>query len=192
MNRHEFIDELKNRLRRLPYDEVKEAVEYYEAYFDDAGEENEQAVLAELGSPSAVAAQIIAEFAIKGSDTEESVKKKWGSTWHVVLAIFTAPVTVPVALSVGAVALALIITMSAVLFSFFATGIGLLAAGAACAILSIIISFQSFSTTLLLLGCGLLLAGIGGAIVVPTTTLSKKCFGWLTTRVSNFILRGKK
>jgi len=37
MNRIEFIKELKNRLHRLPYDEVHEAVCYYEQYFDEAG-----------------------------------------------------------------------------------------------------------------------------------------------------------
>ena len=55
MDRHKFIDKLKNKLRKLPYDEIKEAVDYYEGYFDDAGEESEQAVLEELGSTSAVA-----------------------------------------------------------------------------------------------------------------------------------------
>ena len=44
MNRVEFIDELKKKLRKLPYDEIKEAIDYYEAYFDDAGPENEQNV----------------------------------------------------------------------------------------------------------------------------------------------------
>jgi len=40
MNRHEFIAQLKKKLRKLPFDEINEAVDYYEGYFDDAGEEN--------------------------------------------------------------------------------------------------------------------------------------------------------
>ena len=65
MNKHEFINQLKKHLRKLPFDEIKEAIDYYEQYFDDAGEENEQAVLLELGSSSAVASQLIASYAAK-------------------------------------------------------------------------------------------------------------------------------
>jgi len=77
MSRHDFIAQLQKKLRKLPFDEVKEATDYYEEYFDDAGEENEQAVLEELGSPSAVASHIIANFAVKEADTEESGNKNY-------------------------------------------------------------------------------------------------------------------
>ncbi|MCL2707304.1 MAG: hypothetical protein FWE97_03990, partial [Dehalococcoidia bacterium] len=33
MNRNEFINELRFRLRRLPYAEIESAVNYYEEYF---------------------------------------------------------------------------------------------------------------------------------------------------------------
>jgi len=191
MDRHKFIDKLKNKLRKLPYDEIKEAIDYYEGYFDDAGEENEQAVLEELGSPSAVASQIIATFAVKEVDTETSGKKNWRNVWLVVLALFAAPIAVPIALSVGMVAVALIITLASVLFSFFATGFALFIGGIASIVAGLLVIFQSFPTTLFYVGAGLLLTGIGAAIVIGTMALSRKCFSLLTKMIGGFILRRK-
>lgn len=63
MNRWEFMKELDNLLADIPEEERKEALNYYNDYFDDAGVENTARVISELGSPSEVAAQIRAEFA---------------------------------------------------------------------------------------------------------------------------------
>ena len=189
MNRIEFIGELKKRLRKLPYDEIKEAVDYYEEYFNEAGEENEQAVLTELGTPAALAAQIIAEFAIKDAGTEKSVKKSWRSAWLVVLALFALPIAVPLAVAVGAVVLALVISISAVFISLFASGIGLIAVSLLYIVAGILLIVQSPATTVLMLGLGLFSLGTGMAIFFGSAALSKKFFGWLAKQVSGFILR---
>ena len=191
MNRRDFIDELKKRLRKLPYDEIKEAVDYYEGYFDDAGEENEQAVLAELGSPSAVSAQIIAGFAVRSAE-DKSVKKNWRSAWLVALALFASPVAIPLALAAGLLALALVIVVSAVIFSFFAASVSMFAGSVICFVSGILVITQSIPTTIYLIGVGLVTLGAGAAIFISTKTLSKKCFGWFSKQVSRFILRGNK
>ena len=51
MTRNEYLGALRQELRSLPLQEQEEALRYYEEYFDDAGPENEQKVIAELGSP---------------------------------------------------------------------------------------------------------------------------------------------
>ena len=51
MNREQFIAQLARLLQDLPPAERQEAIRYYQEYFDDAGEENEDAVIQELGSP---------------------------------------------------------------------------------------------------------------------------------------------
>lgn len=55
MNREQFIAQLARLLQDLPPAERQEAIRYYQEYFDDAGEENEDAVIQELGSPGKVA-----------------------------------------------------------------------------------------------------------------------------------------
>ena len=65
MDRAQFMRELENLLADIPETERREALEFYENYFDDAGPENETSVLQELGSPEKVAAIIKAD--LKGS-----------------------------------------------------------------------------------------------------------------------------
>ena len=191
MNRNEFISELKKKLRKLPYDEIKEAVDYYEGYFNDAGEENEQSVLAELGTPAAVASQIIADFAVKEADTEKSGKKNWRTMWLVILSLFASPIAIPLVLSAGIVILSLIIVLLSILLSFFITGIALFFGGIASIIAGILVIFQSVPTTLFYIGAGLIFMGVGAVIVIGTTILSKICFRWLTKKTGGFILRRK-
>lgn len=59
MNRKQFIRELENKLISLPYEERKKAISYYEEYFDDAGAENEDNVICELGDIERIAQEII-------------------------------------------------------------------------------------------------------------------------------------
>lgn len=63
MNRKEYIARLEQLLLVLPIEEREEALQYYNDYFDDAGVENEDNVIAELGSPEEVAAKIRAGYA---------------------------------------------------------------------------------------------------------------------------------
>lgn len=66
MNRAEFIEKLKQGLGEVPPDERVAALQYYTEYFDDAGPEREEEVLAELGSPEEVAAMVRAESKADG------------------------------------------------------------------------------------------------------------------------------
>ena len=190
MNKTEFMSQLKKHLRKLPFDEVKEAVDYYEQFFDDAGEENEQAVLAELGSPLAVASQIVASFAAKG--TENSAKKGLSTAWMTILAVFASPIARPLALLVAVPAAALVIVVIAVLLSIGATGVGLVAGGIMSGVTSVSIVMQSFSTTVFFFGLGLTACGIGLAVIIGTVKLSKISFDTLAKSVGGFILRRNK
>lgn len=55
MKREEFMRELEYLLRDIPESDRMDAVAYYNDYFDEAGIENEQRVIQELGSPEKVA-----------------------------------------------------------------------------------------------------------------------------------------
>lgn len=62
MSRKEFLAQLSRLLWDIPESDRKDALEYYENYFEDAGEENEASVIQELGSPGKVAAIIKADL----------------------------------------------------------------------------------------------------------------------------------
>ena len=50
MNRKEFMDQLEKLLSDISEDERREALDYYESYFDEAGEAEEASVIQKLGS----------------------------------------------------------------------------------------------------------------------------------------------
>jgi len=58
MGRQQFMAELKQLLGDIPAEERDEALNYYEEYFNDAGEENEQSLIMQLESPEKVARSI--------------------------------------------------------------------------------------------------------------------------------------
>ena len=52
MKKYEYLSELEKRLSALPADARRDALNYYEEYFDAAGPDNEDATAAELGDPA--------------------------------------------------------------------------------------------------------------------------------------------
>lgn len=63
MNRADFMKNLAELLADVPLTEREEAIQYYNDYFDDAGAENEQSVIASLGTPEQLARTIKAGLA---------------------------------------------------------------------------------------------------------------------------------
>lgn len=71
MSRSDFMRELEGLLSDIPVEERKEALKYYNDYFEDAGEEHEEEIIKELGSPSRIAGIIKADIKADGSASEE-------------------------------------------------------------------------------------------------------------------------
>lgn len=76
MDRAIFMEQLERLLLDLSEEERQEALDYYESYFDDAGEGQEAAVIRELGSPGKVAAIIKAD--LKESNDNFAEYTEWG------------------------------------------------------------------------------------------------------------------
>lgn len=75
MTRAEYLAELDSHLITLPKEERDMAVSFYEEYFEDAGPEQEQAVMEELGKPYQLARTIIGETSLY-SKSEVYIKYK--------------------------------------------------------------------------------------------------------------------
>jgi len=183
MNRKEFISELKVKLSKLPKEEIDNAVEYYEEYFDEAGTENEEKAIKEVGSPSKIASQIIANFTLKS-------KKDMSVLWLVILAIFAAPIAFPLAITAVVLAFAFIIVVFSLVFSFGVAGIALMVGGVFSVLLSFIVLIQHLPTAIFIAGSGLLCIGVGMLITWGTIILSKNSFIWIINLMSKFVLRG--
>jgi uncharacterized membrane protein len=179
MNRSEFFKKLEQGLSRVPNDERNAALDYYNEYFDDAGPENEQKVIEELGSPAQIAARIKADAAVKQlqSDMKPSMKKGISAVWLVILAILAAPIALPLAIGAAAVAIGLlaaligiVIALIACVAAFFVGGIVVIAAGIA-------VMATSIPTAIFSVGVGLLVLGISILIGILVVLAARGIFG---------------
>lgn len=91
MNRIEYMRRLAALLQDVPAEERVATMQYYNDYFDDAGEENEEKVIEELGSPEQVAAEMKAGLGRRTEDSGEfretgyadpQFEKKDVPTWY--------------------------------------------------------------------------------------------------------------
>lgn len=76
MDRMKFLAELEQELSALPYAERRDALDFYEEYFDSAGPENEAQTIRELGSPQEVARKILESNAEAEQPSQPDPPKK--------------------------------------------------------------------------------------------------------------------
>lgn len=67
MKKEEFLRQLEQLLSGISEEEKADALAYYRSYFEDAGEENEDAIVAELESPGKVAESIRKNLGLEGN-----------------------------------------------------------------------------------------------------------------------------
>ena len=191
MNRQEFMERLENVLQNIPEQERVEAIQYYNDYFEDAGEENEQAVLDALGTPAQVAENIkrdmnqnryaygeeqekvnlgkeIIKYQPGAQDREQTqpVKEKQGlSAGIIVLIVILCILASPVLLGLLGGLIGLLAGVFgvwiAVVAGFGAAGLALLVAGIVLAVVGIMAIFLSPLIGIGVVGGGLLALAIG-------------------------------
>lgn len=80
MSRMEFMAKLAELLQDISREERTAAIQYYNDYFDDAGEGGEEAVMKELGSPGRVAGEVKAGLREAAADVFESRENGYADT----------------------------------------------------------------------------------------------------------------
>lgn len=188
MTKYEFLGDLSRLLSDIPKEEREQALSYYEDYFADAGKENEEAILEELGTPQEVAKQILEESEQEipvsqgkieeknevfhyeenqqNFSNESEQKKRW--TWdtsHILLAIILAVVAFPALFAgvcaVGSVLLGVVCALFFGSFGIGIAGICLCLSGGVLVFVGIASITAGVGTMFLYAGVGLLLFGIG-------------------------------
>ncbi len=193
MDRAEYIRRLKNKLHSVPEAEAQDAIQYYEEYFDEAGAENEQSSIEELGTPEKAASNIRAQYAIKDMERSDgSAKKGFKTVFVVLLAVFASPIALPIAIALFAVILAVIIALISVLISLFAAAVAAGIGGLGIVVAGFAILIQSPATFLFFLGMGLCSAAIGVSMFIGILYISRKCFTGLASLLNKKFLRRKE
>jgi uncharacterized membrane protein len=169
MSREEYLRVLSRELRRLPKDEYEKAMDYYVEYFEEAGPEKEQEIIKDLGSPKDVAAQIIMDAAMDRMDKpQKSMKRGLSTVWMVVLAVCAAPIALPLAIGILAMAGGVLVTAGALLLCALLVEAGAVAAGVVAVVGGIVLLFSHPLSALTVTGMGLFMIGISilGAFVL--------------------------
>lgn len=198
MNRNEYMAALRRALSVLPEEERASALRYYEEYFDDAGPENEQRVIADLGAPETVAEQILADYreltavphqGAGGTAAKPNHRRRGVPPWLlVVLVLLAIPVGVPLigGLAIGAagtVAGLLIAAVAVVLAFVVVLPLTLLVAGVALCGFSFAL-WGAPASAVTTLGCGLALFALG---VLVTLLMIKLCTLFVPPLVRGFV-----
>lgn len=172
MNRTEYMAALRRALSVLPEEERASALRYYEEYFDDAGPENEAKVIADLGAPDKVAAQILADYrdiaAVPqpdGTVPNSKPRRRGINPWLLlVLVLLAIPVGIPlVGVLIGVIATLFGVLLSVVLVVLafvVVVPLCLLAAGVILCGISFVL-WGMPASAVMTLGCGLALFALG-------------------------------
>lgn len=192
MNRIGFLRKLEELLRDIPDNDRRDAMEYYRNYFDDAGPENEEKIIEELGSPWKVAESIKKDLYGDAYQPEDFVKpeppagggdKTARNVLIAVLLVFTFPLWIAFSaaafgLLIGAVGclFGLAVCIVAFVGVFFVAGVILAGAG----MIKVFTGFPAVG--LVLIGVGLLLLAFGTLGLIVTV--------WAVGRALPWALRG--
>lgn len=195
MNRIQYMTELASLLQDIPDTERKDAMQYYNDYFDDAGEENEQQVIEELGSPAKVAENIKADY--NGRSDEYGEYRETGYTdtrfenkdvpagnqapprtsrlLKVILIIaiimVAVPVVIPVTLGIVAVVLGLVAALFLVFVALVIASIAVLISGIVVVGIGTASIVPELAVGLALIGSGLVLGVLGAVATVASVKL---------------------
>lgn len=202
MNKKSFLSELHQRLTILSYDEREAAMKYYAEYFDDAGVENEQAVLSELGSPESIAQGILKDTAsipvfVSNESSGPKERKvvytqtKFSAGIKLLLLIVLLPILLPLLLGLSSASFGIIIVLLSVLFALCVSGAVVVAAGAVSIFVGLTTLILVPLKGLLLCGTGLLLMGVGALLLVLNyfviTKLIIPIFRWIVNKLNELI-----
>ena len=164
MTKKEYMKKLAYQLRRLPKEDYDKAMDYFEEYFEDAGIENEQKAIQDLGTPEEAASALILELAQENAvKPPKTMKRRFSALWIAVLALFAAPIALPLALAILAViasaVLAVLTVVAAILLSAFScVAVSVLGIIGGIAILPQTIGggLVNIGLSLILISCGIL------------------------------------
>ena len=178
MTKAKYLKQLNRKLRVMPDNERRDALEYYDCYLNDA--EDEEAAMAQLGSPGEVAANILVSYAAKepepgeaGQSAGKAGARGFKIAWVVALAIFALPVGLPIALTLAAIAFSLIGLLLTIILSVGTTILALLSVGVAGLVVFPMIVSQDAAMALFFMGVGLVSLGLGVLLIKCMIILMK-------------------
>ena len=185
MNAYEYLQALRAALAVLPDDEIDSAMRYYEDYFLDAGDENAEKVIKQLGPPEQVAEAILRDYTgvarrrperfeeekaqtVNGVplDRDGKPRKKGINPWMLACIVLLALIFGPVAVAViGAIIVAVVGLVIGIAACVVAVPAATLIGGGALVLFSVLL-WATPASALATLGAGLTVGAVGLLLVL--------------------------
>lgn len=161
MNREEYLRQLQHYLKRLPKEDYDSAMEYFTEYFEEAGPEGEQSVIAELGTPKQAASELLSNL-LNEQIIQPQKQRSVGSVLMIVLlAICAAPIALPLAIAAVIILFALVLVIACMVVCVLLLGVCGVLVGGKLILVGIASAGTSVPGMCILLGLGLLGIGLG-------------------------------
>ena len=191
MTREEYLRQLQHYLKRLPKEDYDSAMEYFTEYFEEAGPEGEQAVIAELGTPKQAASELLRNL-LNEQIVQPRERRSVGSVLMIaLLAICAAPIALPLAIAATAILFALVLVIASAVLCVLLLGVcGILVSGKLI-LIGLASAGSSVPGMCMLLGLGLLGIGLGILLSMVLIALCRM-IGLLLLRLIQWILGRRK
>lgn len=183
MNKTEYLNELSKYLKKLPKSDYEDAMNHFEESFDEVGEEGEEELMKEFGSPRKLASEIISKLLSEEMRMENVTREETGDEDRedeskisrtgkkknrlskvfllLILAILAAPIGLPLTIAAFALLFSFVIVSISLLFAIVCSIFTGIFIGVKMIIVSFFLIPKLMSAGILLLGMGLAIISIG-------------------------------
>ena len=191
MTREEYLRQLQHYLKRLPKEDYDSAMEYFTEYFEEAGPEGEQAVIAELGTPKQAASELLRNL-LNEQIVQPRERRSVGAVLMIaLLAICAAPIALPLAIAATAILFALVLVIDSAVLCVLLLGVCGILVGGKLILIGLASAGSSVPGMCMLLGLGLLGIGLGILLSMVLIALCRM-IGLLLLRLIQWILGRRK
>lgn len=201
MNRKDFLEAVRLKLKGLSEEDINKALEFYEEAISDRIEDGltEDEAVAAIGTPDEIAQQILMDTPLPKLVKAKAKPEKGFKVWEIILLVLGFPIWFSVLLAAGLVALSLIIVLFAIVLSFFAIILALGLGGIVLVVASIFMMIAGGgSASIFNIGIAILCIGLAVLLFIPAKALAlwivELCgrFGkWVKLKVINSRKKGE-
>lgn len=147
-------------------------------------DENEQKAIEDLGAPEEAASALILDLAQENAvKPPKTMKRRFSALWIAILALFAAPIALPLALGILAVIGAVILGILAVVGGILISALAAIAGSVLGIIGGIAIIPQTFGGGLVTIGLSLMLIGCGILVTYFTILLAR----WIIIKLAGLL-----
>lgn len=184
MNRNEYIDSIKEKLKGLPDADIEKAVEYYEEAIDDRLEDGltEDQAINSIGTPDEIAEKILMEFPITKIVAAKTKPKRALRVWEIILLIIGSPIWLTLAIMLFIAALFVVIMFFVAIIVIVVCLLAVLVGGFGGVVTCIAQLIRYGNLDVMTLGLSLVTLGAGVFLLIPT----KNFVVWLFEQFGRF------